>query len=253
MRAGQPALLLDAALAYAAAGRPVFPVDYRRKEPLTAHGFLDATCDEGQIRRWWPSDAGIGLRAGPGWFVLDVDKRDALDDLEQEHGFLPDTRRVGTPRGGLHFYLAGDAQCGTDVPVKGVDIRGEGKGYVIAPPTPGYFLQLAAPMVHPPDWLMGLIAAKRAQERPTQLRLAPSAWERLADGIDEGSRNTTLTSVSGHLFRHWVDEDLAKALIHLANSAWCRPPLPDSEVEQIIDSVAGAERQRREGSGHGRV
>jgi hypothetical protein len=247
----EPDGLLAAALTYAAAGRPVFPIG-RDKRPLCRGGFHSAVTNEEAVRELWaryPGASGIGLVAGPGWFVLDVDRRDALDDLEQVHGFLPDTRRVGTPRGGLHFYFLGDAQCGTDVPVKGIDIRGEGKGYVIAPPTPGYFLQLAAPMIPAPAWLMELIAAKRAQERPTQARLAPSVWEELADGIDEGSRNARLTSLAGHLLRRYVDEGLTVALVHLANEAWCQPPLPGSEVERILDSVARTELRRREGNG----
>jgi hypothetical protein len=44
--------LLAAALAYARAGLPVFPVSVN-KTPLTPHGFKDATTDEAQIARWW--------------------------------------------------------------------------------------------------------------------------------------------------------------------------------------------------------
>ena len=44
--------LLGAALVYARAGWPVFPV-IPNKRPLTPHGFLDATVDEQRITRWW--------------------------------------------------------------------------------------------------------------------------------------------------------------------------------------------------------
>jgi hypothetical protein len=240
--------MLAAALDYAAAGRPVFPVDHR-KEPLTRNGHLDATCDEDQIRRWWPSDAWIGLRVGPGWFVLDVDKRDAIEDLEQEHGFLPDTRRVGTPRGGLHFYFLGDAPCGTDVPVKGIDIRGEGKGYAVAPPTPGYHLQLAAPMVPAPAWLMELIAAKHERERPGgQMRLVTETWTTmLRDGIEDGGRNSDFARLVGHWLAHGIPVDEAAELAYLVNEHRTHPPKPLAEVDKIIDSIADREaRQRRE-------
>ena len=41
---------LAAALAYAARGWAVLPVNHGGKDPLTAHGVKDATRDEAQIR-----------------------------------------------------------------------------------------------------------------------------------------------------------------------------------------------------------
>jgi hypothetical protein len=45
--------ILDAALDAAARGWPVFPLAAGGKQPLTKHGFKDATIDPAQVRAWW--------------------------------------------------------------------------------------------------------------------------------------------------------------------------------------------------------
>lgn len=43
----------EAAIALASAGLPVFLVAVHGKQPLTRHGFHDATTTLTQIRHWW--------------------------------------------------------------------------------------------------------------------------------------------------------------------------------------------------------
>ena len=47
------ASLVDAALAYARSGLPVFPLLPGEKRPMVAHGFYSATTNLALIRRWW--------------------------------------------------------------------------------------------------------------------------------------------------------------------------------------------------------
>jgi hypothetical protein len=95
-----------------------------------------------------------------------------------------------------------------------------------------------------PAFLIELTRDDRNGSRP---RVPGDVWTRMqVDGIQDGSRNVDLTSVAGHLIRRYVAVDLAAALVHLVNEAWCQPPLPGSEVDRIIDSVAGMELRRRE-------
>jgi len=151
--------LLAAALRYASAGWPVFPVrpdadpcpdpdDCPCKRPLIpkrdgGNGFKDATTDPTQIRAWWRRwpGAGIGIATGaPGPDVLDVDRRSGGD------GFAAFNRlkRVGmlagagalvrTRSGGLHAYFTGTGQrCGR-LPAHHLDFKAAG-GYVLAPPS----------------------------------------------------------------------------------------------------------------------
>jgi hypothetical protein len=161
----------DAALAYAAAGWPVFPCDplqdppgakrRRSKAPLVpgpdrdiagtpapeTGGLWRATTDEAQVRLWWAKHptALIGVPTGDrvGLFVIDIDPRgetvdDVLKRLQTAIGPLPAGPVTVTQSGGLHLWFRNPA--GQPLPrnsskrLKGVDWRGQG-GYVIVPPS----------------------------------------------------------------------------------------------------------------------
>jgi hypothetical protein len=47
------ATLRKAALSVARNGKPVFPCKPGGKEPLTRHGYLEATTDPRKIHMWW--------------------------------------------------------------------------------------------------------------------------------------------------------------------------------------------------------
>ena len=135
-------LTLVAALDYAANGMPIFPCRLT-KEPLTAHGFKDATTDQKQIRQWWNKwpHAMIGMPTGAvsGIDVLDLDLKPE-EDIDGRK-FVPNWKHlsnviVRTPSGGRHvwFKSADKVRSTTDVIAPGVDTRGEG-GYAIVPPS----------------------------------------------------------------------------------------------------------------------
>ena len=177
--------LFDAALGYARRRRPVFPTwpltddgcacgkpncDRPGKHPIglvAPRGFKDATTDVQTVRRWWARwpDAGIGTPTGPNWFALDVDKEAALVQLVAEHGPLPPTVEVVTPRPGRHLYLLGSASNSDTALPDGLNVRGLG-GYVLLPPSPHengvYEWRTApdeAPIARAPAWLLELLAS----------------------------------------------------------------------------------------------
>lgn len=152
---------LDAALAYAALGWPVFPVhawvdgkctcgkecEKPAKHPQTRNGFKDATTDERRIRAWWsrrPSaNVGVSTGAASGLAVLDIDPDHGGDEslaaLLAEHGDLPETLVARTGGGGRHLYFRHPGEGkrvrnSTGDLAPGLDVRGDG-GYVVAPPS----------------------------------------------------------------------------------------------------------------------
>ena len=167
----------NAALHYAERRLPVFPAR-RDKRPLTPNGLLDATTTPAVIRSWWARwpDANVAVRAGrpSGLVVLDIDGQDGADslfELERQHGELPETASVVTPRGGSHFYFRWPG-----VPVKttagviapGIDVRGDG-GYALVPPSEtedgAYTRDCEAPVAVMPAWLVEMTRDEPADTR----------------------------------------------------------------------------------------
>ena len=247
--------LLTAALTYAAAGCPVFPCR-PDKRPVCAGGFKDAVTDRKQVETWWTARPGmlIGRPTGAvsGVIVLDVDMdatqgkdgEASLSALTAQHGPLPDTWEVLTPRGGRHLYFRhpgghlpnSASKLGPDL-----DIRGDG-GYVIAPPSrlpDGRSYQWeassdpeeGAPLADLPGWLLALIVSPPSQQ-------APSATS--ADGmcIDAGRRNDSLFRLGRSLRAKGLTAGGIEAALLAENAARCDPPLSDAEVRIIAASAA---------------
>jgi hypothetical protein len=69
-------------------------------------------------------------------------------------------------------------------------------------------------------------------------------WSAIPDLV--GSlRNSTATSIVGHLLRRDVDVGLAQTLMQGWNKGCCAPPLPPNVIDTIINSIARKELQRR--------
>lgn len=133
------------ALDLAAAGVPVFPVS-DTKQPLTRHGFHDASTNPRQVTAWWVSrpKAGVAIPTGKasGVVVVDVDVHgtngyDALERASRRRLLDGWDLAVETPSGGRHFYFPADPhmpQPCWQVARAGIDFRGDG-GYVVVPPS----------------------------------------------------------------------------------------------------------------------
>ncbi|MHB8587118.1 MAG: phage/plasmid primase, P4 family [Thermoplasmatota archaeon] len=208
--------LLEAALTYASRGWPVFLLKPRSKEPLTPHGFKDATTNETQIRAWWTAarEANVGIATGApaGLVVLDVDAKsgglETLRTMEAQCGGLGETPLGLTPGGGRHAYFR---HPGTDVRSRtgiapGLDIRADG-GYVVAPPSVhpngGTYawhpnLPLTTRLADIPAWLLERINGKASKSAS---RYAGAGL------IAEGTRHAAFMSRAGTLRRQGRDHD----------------------------------------------
>lgn len=146
------------ALAYAALGYFVFPLQVGTKSKQVPGAWPESSRDPDQILRWWTAhpDANIGIACKPsGIAVLDPDAPHQVTNtrtgevslsadgkatwlaLAREHGW-PEHADVTTPRGGSHVYYRDPHGLGNStggLPA-GIDVRaggGQYGGYVLAP------------------------------------------------------------------------------------------------------------------------
>jgi hypothetical protein len=247
------AAIAHAALAYAARGWSVIPMLPRGKRPLVVwREFQQRAATPGEIEQWfkrWP-DANVGIVTGAvsAIVVVDVDLQHggpaSVAAAEAVRGPLPATVEAATGGGGRHLYYA---HPGTTVANRvavrpGIDVRGDG-GCVVAPPS-----------VHPSGRRYAWAAGRGPHERalaPLPVHFFAHAgaarpvghsrphWRRLVrEGIGKGERNSTIASLTGHLLWRGVDLDVVLELMLAWNRTHCRPPLPDDEVMQVVQSIA---------------
>jgi hypothetical protein len=184
--------IVDAALAYAAHGIPVFPVSINSKRPIPKKdvdadgkpidgtgGFKKATTDPKQIREWWWKNQRhlIGVPMGDinKIWTLDIDTTidhdddgvAALQGLIAEYGEIH-TREHLTATDGLHLIFTWSADnpigCSKGLLPKGLDVKAHGS-YIVGPPSyrkgKAYTVKTDIDPSDAPEWLYDLIGRRR--------------------------------------------------------------------------------------------
>ncbi|MGE3326405.1 MAG: bifunctional DNA primase/polymerase [Acidimicrobiia bacterium] len=203
--------LATASMMLATRDIPVFPCTPGGKQPLTTHGFHDASTDPATVRGWWQRwpEANIGMPTGAaaGVDVVDVDVHSggngfAAFERARSAGMADGWAwLVRTPSGGVHaYYLRGvvDEQRSWQIPSQHVDFRGDG-GYIIVPPSAvdGRAYELIAVAQHratPVDAsaLRTFLEPPRTSRPPVSMPAVGARPEKLADWVaarPEGARN----------------------------------------------------------------
>lgn len=228
---------LRAQLGYADRGKSTFPAEPGGKKPLIKDWPNRASTDPRMIHMWGARfpQANIGMPTGEHnrvW-VLDIDRPEALAELEAKIGKLPATLTARTPRGGWHLYfrhVEGITNSPGGLP-NGIDVRGEG-GYVLVPPSAGYSWEDRSPAVEAPPELVELVREKgsKAGAKPPPTTHTPTG-----EVISEGRRNSTLTSICGGLHDGTRTEGELAAELLAVKDTRCENPetFTDAEVRAI--------------------
>jgi Bifunctional DNA primase/polymerase, N-terminal/AAA domain len=179
---------LQAALALAASGIPVFPckdapgqkgVD---KSPKVSGGFHAASTNEALVREWFADGTSlIGVPTGAAYDVLDIDPRNGGDRwlAEHEHRLPPTVWRI-TNSGGTHFLFKPHPglRCTNGGIAPGVDLKAGG-GYTIAWQAHGHD-EFGDVMAEWPEWLLTDIVKRQVAATGEVKSLA----DRLPPSID---------------------------------------------------------------------
>ena len=262
--------MIDAAMRYADAGIPVFPLHWVKqdgtcscrlgalcqapgKHPRIRNWSEEASADREKIAAWWTRtpQANIGIPMGEksGLVALDVDTRHdgdkSLADLTAKFGELPKTVRATTGSGGKHYiFRYTEALCLKNAVgfCDGLDVRTQG-GMIVAPPSMHVsgnayrwdrdcspFVCAAAEM---PQWLAEEIR-KVGTAYTAKKKTGTAAGVKK---IKEGGRNNHLTSLAGALRRKGVGREGILATLRAENAERLEPPLDEANLVQIAQSV----------------
>ncbi len=255
--------ILECALGYAQLGWYVFPCHSVKdskcscgknncgdagKHPRTLHGFKDATTNEVVIREWWTRwpDANIGVATGPisGILVLDLDAKH--NRTSKNLGFpIPPTVSARTGGGGEHFFFKYPnyevESTNGRIMGLGVDIKAK-NGYAILSPAShlsgnSYEWMVSPDGIEPtevPEWL------KKALGNHVDTR-SKKLWQKGINGVLEGNRNDTATSMAGKI-RSSLAPEIVETIGWAGLMSWNQdnvsPPLPEDELRRVWNSVS---------------
>ena len=267
---------VEAALAYAEAGFPVFalhtPLKTGRcscgnprctsigKHPRTANGVKDATTDPETIKQMWNNfpNANLGIACGEsaGICVVDVDPihggNESLALLEEQYGALPETLRARTGSGGQHVFFTypgdGFKNCNRGEIGAGIDFKTEG-GYVVAAPSrhaSGNRYEWICADIDKLADLPEYIKEKVTRNKSSQAE--KSLPDCVREGhIPAGQRNSTLFSSACSMRHRGITPESIKAALLVENNVKCSPPLDEAEVESIVNSACRYEPSATKG------
>lgn len=237
---------LETAKQYFKQGMSIIPVDGQKRPLMAWKVYQTKYASTEEIKSWINLEnfTGFGTTTGSlsGLLVVDIDHGANTDELD-----FPDTPTVKTPHGGLHYYF----KYPKNKTIKNfagirpkIDIRGEG-GMVVMPPTKlsdggvyEWMQDLTTPIADIPDWL-----SKELQNKPPLERLATE----ILKGVPQSQRNSSATQVVGKFLKYFKTDDW-ESTAWPAVKGWNlqnQPPLNESELRQVFDSIAQREINQR--------
>lgn len=229
--------------AYDNIGWVVMPIRSNSKIPVIKSWSKITSNDETMDKFNDDSNLGVVMGKASGIVCIDVDVKAAdgvatLKGLEQQYGKLPETVTSETPSGGIHYYFKYHEGIRNRKKVgPGIDIQADGTQTLEYPSVIDgeYYEWVYDPFENevselPQTWLDFLC------EKGDGIKLAEAPFEAPTE-VQEGSRNNTIAAYVGSMLGKKLKKDTVLRKAKKYNEESCDPPLDDSEVEQIVDSM----------------
>lgn len=254
---------LEAALAWAARGFRVFPLQVNSKFPSDLAWTLHATTDPEVIRGWWTDpvmkfelDNNIGFLTTD-WIVPDIDVKDGKTGLKTffDLGLEFDTLTMATPSGGYHLVYQGIKRLvgsGHLVSVDdGLDIKSH-NGYVVAPGSTidgkAYTVAIDLPVSPFPEHLQPRLKSprQRAESLPPEIELdAPELVEVVAHwlahdapiAVEGANGDDTTYKVACRMRDFGLSEQVAFELFIDEYNPRCAPPWDRDAARAKIENA----------------
>jgi putative DNA primase/helicase len=215
------------------------------KHPLHSNGVYGATQDlswlESQYNAFPYANVAIAAGRESGIIFLDLDTAEAIEAVRKMG--VPVTWKFSTGKGEQHAFrypvLQEELFVQNAVQIApGIDIRSDG-GYSVVPPSNHYsgrtyqwgFSPENTPLMDVPEWLRDkLIIKNKSASSNTQIN-------EHAQIQTEGGRNDYLFKVGTSMRAARFSGEEIRLVLLERNARSCSPPLPEAEVNEIIDSI----------------
>lgn len=235
--------MMELVQAYNNIGWVVMPIRSNSKIPVIKSWSKITSNDETTDKFNDDSNLGVIMGKASGIVCIDVDVKTAdgvatLKGLEHQYGKLPETVMSETPSGGIHYYFKYHEGIRNRKKVgPGIDIQADGTQTLEYPSVIDgeYYEWVYDPFENevaelPQKWLDFLC------ETGDELKLTEAPFEAPTE-VQEGGRNNTIAAYVGSMLGKKLKKDTVMRKVKKYNEESCDPPLDDSEVEQIVNSM----------------
>ncbi|MEY8738004.1 bifunctional DNA primase/polymerase [Lactobacillus sp. AN1001] len=248
-------------------GYRLFPLVENTKRPTKGQSYKTASNDPETVAGWFQSmprlNIGLDLSSS-GLIVVDIDThneisvRDALKALSDKGCKLPtETYIEQTPSAGLHFFYKGKVPSKRVTNfIPSVDLLSD---FIVISPSvingrayhqlnPDYSFN---DILEAPKWLLDVLNGKQVQDYSNSFKRPRTGKKRtgmrldeIVKGVDSGGRNMWLTKQVGWLISTGAELATAYEITQQINRDYISPPLEDSEVNTIFQSIVRKETEK---------
>ncbi len=214
-----------------------------------------------EVEQWckkWPT-GNVGMILGSTEFYnlvgIDIDGEAGEEHLiKQSKGVLPPTWEFSTAHGRRLIYALPDGAQSKKKAVKTKDgelaFLAQGQQTVMPPSVhhSGYVYQWTnspedVELADAPQWLVNAIVIETTEEGEEEAPAKTVTEEDWNRKIGQGERNNHLTKLAGSLIaRRNIPKDQIKFLLKSWNEQNCEPPLPDQEIDMMVDNLYASEQ-----------